>query len=61
MPLTSIIFSPIHLIIHIHGKFLKEPVAELEAERGDPGFVRMLCDVGRLMTRYPAILELRGG
>jgi hypothetical protein len=34
LPLTSIIFSPIHLIIHIHGKFLKKPVAELEAERG---------------------------
>lgn len=32
--LTSIIFSSIHLVIHIHGKFLKKPVAELEAKRG---------------------------
>lgn len=37
--LTSIIFSSIHLIIHVHGKFLKKPVAELEAERGT-GFVK---------------------
>lgn len=32
--LTSIIFSSIHLVIHVHGKFLKKPVAELEAHRG---------------------------
>lgn len=31
--LTSIIFSSVHLVIHVHGKFLKKPVAELEAER----------------------------
>lgn len=33
LPLTSIVLSPIHLIIHIHGQFLKQPVAELEAEK----------------------------
>lgn len=32
--LTSIIFSSIHLVIHVHGKFLKKPVAELEAQSG---------------------------
>ena len=32
--LTSVIFSSIHLVIHVHGKFLKKPVAELEAETG---------------------------
>lgn len=32
--LTSVIFSSIHLVIHVHGKFLKKPVAELEAEMG---------------------------
>lgn len=32
--LTCIIFSPVHFVIHIHGELLKEPVAELEAERG---------------------------
>lgn len=37
-PLTSVIFSSIHLVIHIHGKFLKKPVAELEAERGTQAF-----------------------
>lgn len=37
--LTSIIFSSIHLIIHVHGKFLKKSVAELEAE-WDTGFVK---------------------
>ena len=37
--LTGVIFSSIHLIIHVHGKFLKKPVAELEAEVGI-GFVR---------------------
>lgn len=37
LPLTSIVLSPIHLIIHIHGQFLKQPVAELEAEKGTQG------------------------
>lgn len=32
--LTSVIFPSIHLVIHIHGEFLKKPVAELEAQRG---------------------------
>lgn len=32
--LTGIIFPSVHLVIHIHGKFLKKPVAELEAQRG---------------------------
>lgn len=32
--LTSVVFSAIHLVIHVHGKFLKKPVTELEAQRG---------------------------
>lgn len=39
--LTCIIFSSIHLIIHVHGEFLKKPIAELEEKRG-PDFVRCI-------------------
>ena len=46
--LTSVIFSSIHLVIHVHGKFLKKPVAELEAGMGtqalsDPETFGILC------------------
>ena len=32
--LTSVIFSSVYLVVHIHGKFLKKPVAELETKGG---------------------------
>lgn len=61
LSLTSIILSPIHLIIHIHGKFLKKSVAELEVEKGNPGSVRMSCDVGKSPDPcHPAYLRTEG-
>lgn len=47
LPLTSIVLSPIHLIIHIHGQFLKQPVAELEAEKGTQGLSGWCVTRGR--------------